>query len=280
MWLCATQDIMIEKHVNIPTEDGTMNSFVVYPEEGGPFPLVLFYMDAPGKREELHDMARRIAAVGYYLVLPNLYYRRTRDFTLVRDESGMAGMFQLMDHLTNGLVVRDTAAMLRFADAQPQADASRVGAVGYCMSGPFVMAAAAAFPERIQGIAAIHGANMVTERDDSAHLMAPQIRCETYIACAEMDKWAPPQTIATLELALQAAGTPHRVEWYPGTQHGFVFPQRAGVYDQPSAERHWERLFALFRRALHAPGRNGAGEYSTQQSSTTSPSGREQHAST
>ncbi len=245
---------MIEKHLDILTEDGAMNSFVVHPEEGGPFPLVLFYMDAPGKREELHDMARRIAAVGYYVMLPNLYYRKTREFTLVRDEAGMAGMFRLMDHLANALVVRDTEAMLRFADAQPQADASRVGAVGYCMSGPFVMAVAAAFPERIKGIASIHGANLVTDREDSAHRMAPRIRCETYIACAEIDKWAPPETIAQLEAALQDAGTPHRIEWYPGAQHGFVFPHRTGVYDQPSAERHWERLFALFRRTLGQAG--------------------------
>ena len=73
---------MIERHVDIATTDGAMNSFVVHPEEGGPFPAVLFYMDAPGKREELHDMARRLAAVGYYVVLPNLYYRVSRDFWL------------------------------------------------------------------------------------------------------------------------------------------------------------------------------------------------------
>ena len=80
---------MIEHHLDIPTADGAMNSFVVHPEEGGPFPVVLFYMDAPGKREELHDMARRLAAVGYCVLLPNLYYRRTRDFYLKeRTEAG------------------------------------------------------------------------------------------------------------------------------------------------------------------------------------------------
>jgi carboxymethylenebutenolidase len=118
------------------------------------------------------------------------------------------------------------------------------------MSGPFVFAAAAAFPERIAAIASIHGARMVTERDDSPHRMAPRIRCETYVACAETDIWAPPEVVATLQSALEAAGTPHRIEWYPGAQHGFVFPKRAGIYDQRSAERHWERLFALFRRTL------------------------------
>ena len=61
---------MIEQTLDIPTADGAMNSFVVHPEEGGPHPVVLFYMDAPGWREELRDMARRLASVGYFVVLP------------------------------------------------------------------------------------------------------------------------------------------------------------------------------------------------------------------
>jgi carboxymethylenebutenolidase len=117
------------------------------------------------------------------------------------------------------------------------------------MSGPFVMAAAASFNARFKCIASIHGANLVTDREDSAHLMAQRISCESYFACAEIDKWAPKETIATLQAALVGSGTPHRIEWYPAVEHGFVFPQRA-VYDKPSAERHWERLFELFQRTL------------------------------
>ena len=242
---------MIEKHIDITTRDGAMNSFVVHPEENGPHPVVLFYMDAPGKREELHDMARRLASVGYYVVLPNLYYRRSHDFWLKeRTEPAMAVMTEHMHSLTNSLVTQDTEAMLRFIDAQPEADGKRIGAVGYCMSGPFVMAAAGRYPDRIKSIASIHGAQLVTDRQDSPHLMAPHIRCESYFACAEIDKWASKGTIAILEAALKAAGTPHRIEWYPGAEHGFVFPLRAGIYDKPSAERHWERLFDLFRRTL------------------------------
>src|SRR5664279_2633080 len=113
------------------------------------------------------------------------------------------------------------------------------------------MWAAAAFPERLRCIASIHGANMATDRLDSPHRVVDRIRCESYFACAEIDKWAPPTDIATLQAALEAAGTPHRIEWYPGVAHGFVFPLRAGVYDRPAAERHWERLFSLFDRTLH-----------------------------
>jgi carboxymethylenebutenolidase len=242
---------MIEHHIDIATAAGEMNSFIVHPDEGGPFPVLLFYMDAPGKREELHDMARRIAAVGYCVVLPNLYYRRSRDFWLTeRTEPAMAHMFSLMATLDRGTTECDTQAMLRFVDAHPEADATRVGAVGYCMSGPFVMWAAAAFPERLRCIASIHGANMATDEPDSPHLMAPRIRCESYFACAEIDKWAPPADIQKLQVALRAAGTKHRVEWYSGVEHGFVFPLRAGIYNQAAAERHWERLFSLFGRTL------------------------------
>lgn len=242
---------MIEHHLDIATADGAMNTFVVHPEEGGPFPTVLFFMDAPGKREELHDMARRLASVGYCVLLPNLYYRQSRDFKLTaRSEPELARMFALMATLNAATSTCDTRALLAFADAHPQADGARIGAVGYCMSGPIVMWAAAAFPDRIRCIASIHGANMATDAPDSPHRIAAQVRCESYFACAEIDKWAPPADIAQLQAALVAAGTPHRIEWYPKVEHGFVFPQRAGAYDRDAAERHWERLFSLFARRL------------------------------
>jgi carboxymethylenebutenolidase len=242
---------MIEHHIDIPTADGAMNTFVVHPEEGGPHPVVLFYMDAPGKREELHEMARRLATVGYFVVLPNLYYRRTREFVLrERTPEAMAPMFEHMNSLSNAMLVQDTQAMLRYVDAQPAADRQRIGAVGYCMSGPFVFAAAAALPDRIRAIAAIHGANMVTERDDSPHRLAGRIKAETYVACAEVDKWASPDQMAVLEKAMKDGGMNYRLEWYPKAEHGFVFPKRAGIYNQDAAERHWERLFALFERNL------------------------------
>lgn len=241
---------MIEHHIDIATADGAMNSFVVHPDEGGPFPVVLFYMDAPGKREELHDMARRIASVGYYVVLPNLYYRTVREFQLVRDEAGFARMFELLRGLSIEMILRDTAALLAFVDDQPRARAGSVGAVGYCMSGPFVVAAAARFPERVTCAASIYGAGLVTDRPDSPHLMLPQVRGELYFACAEIDKYAPREQIDALAASLVASGVRYRLEWYPGAEHGFAFPQRAGIYHKPSAERHWARLFALLRRNL------------------------------
>ena len=242
---------MIEEHIDIRTADGSMNSFVVFPEEDGPHPVVFFYMDAPGKREELHDMARRLASVGYFVVLPNLYYRRSRDYYLKeRSPDAMTEMFAHMGSLNALTTQTDTQALLNFVDQHAMAEHKCLGAVGYCMSGPFVMWAAAQFPERFRSIASIHGANMATTAPDSPHRMASMIQCECYFACAEIDKWAPPSDIQQLQSSLTQAQVKYRIEWYPQAEHGFVFPKREGIYKADAAERHWERLFSLFGRTL------------------------------
>ncbi len=242
---------MIDQHIEIPTRDGAMNTFVTHPEEGGPFPVVFFYMDAPGKREELHDMARRLGSGGYYVVLPNLYYRTVTefDFTAGVPDETRARMFELMATLDDDLVESDTAAMFAHIDADPAADASRVGCVGYCMSGPFSFGMACRYPDRIKAAASIYGVRLFGA--GSSAEIADRATGELYFACAEHDPYAPQEMVDGLASHLRSIGANARVEWYPDTHHGFAFPQRP-VYDKAAAERHWERLCALFDRNLRA----------------------------
>ncbi|MEX1006654.1 MAG: dienelactone hydrolase family protein [Acidimicrobiia bacterium] len=152
---------MIDEHVDIPTADGQMNTFVTYPEEGGPHSVVLFYMDAPGKREDLHEMARRLGTAGYFVVLPNLYYRSLREFDATVDFTTRGEqMRELMFSVGYGMIARDTQAMLDYVDAHPAAEASRIRAVGYCMSGPFTYAVAGQFPDRIRAAASVNGVRL------------------------------------------------------------------------------------------------------------------------
>jgi carboxymethylenebutenolidase len=243
---------MIETEVELTTPDGQMRTFVTRPDEGGPHPLVLFYMDAPGKREELHDMARRIATAGHAVMLPNLYYREVPEYEL--DFRGgpdaMKRMFELMRTVTNDGVVADTQALLDWADAQPEIDGQRVGCVGYCMSGPFALCVAAAYPERVRAAASVYGVRLAVDADDSPHLRLPEVRGELYVAAAETDEYAPPEMIEALQQAFDESKVNGRIEWYPGAHHGFAFPSRKGTFDKPSAERHWARLHSLFRRNL------------------------------
>jgi len=244
---------MIEQQIDIPTEDGATSTFIVHPDRGGPHPVILFYMDAPAIREELRDMARRFATAGYYVVLPNLYYRsgvmELGPLPRNADDPARQRMMDLMASLTIPMIMRDTQALLNFIDTQPAASKGPMGCVGYCMSGQFAINAAATFPDRIAAAASIYGVLLVTDRDDSPHLAARKAKAELYFGCAENDHWAPLEMVETLTQSLSAAGVDAEVELYPKVEHGFAFPQRP-AYDKAAAERHWSRLLALFRRRL------------------------------
>ena len=242
---------MIDQELDIATADGTMNTFITHPEEGGPHPVVLFYMDAPGKREELHDMARRLGSAGYYVALPNLYYRSVREFDIFSGRPSDTGerMFELMFSINDGLVANDTRTLLAHIDNDPAANATKVGTIGYCMSGPFSYAMAGAFPERIKAAASIYGVRL--SGPGAPTELARHITAELYFACAELDEYAPKEMIDALEVDLRGVAATSRVEWYPGVHHGFAFPQRGPTtFNKDAAERHWERIHALFARNL------------------------------
>jgi carboxymethylenebutenolidase len=241
---------VIEQQLDIPTRDGATTTFVVHPERDGPHPVIFFYMDAPAIREELRDMCRRLAAVGYYVVLPNLYYRSgVLELGPLADEGARARMFELMESLTIPKIMDDTEALLAWVDSQPAASPGSVGTVGYCMSGQYAVSAAVRFPGRVTAAASIYGVRLITDASDSPHLACGLTKAELYFGCAEVDRWAPLEMVRELKDYLAESGVLGEVELYPGVEHGFAFPQRA-AHDRDAAERHWERLFSLFRRRL------------------------------
>jgi carboxymethylenebutenolidase len=244
---------MIERQIEIQTEAGQMNTFICHPERLGPHPVVLFIMDAPGIREELRDMVRRLGTVGYYVMLPNLYYRSGVEdlgpFVGEAYAATRARLMQLMGTINIPMVMQDIDALVAFATEDRAASSASVGCVGYCMSGQYAVNAAARHPDRVRAAASIYGVRLVTDKSDSPHLAPQYTNARLYFGCAETDQHAPREMIDTLRAELLAKRANAEVEIYPGTQHGFAFPQRP-VYNKPAAERHWERLFALFGDAL------------------------------
>jgi carboxymethylenebutenolidase len=244
---------MIDQQYEIPTKDGHTTTFITHPERGGPHPVILFYMDAPAIREELRDMARRLGTSGYYVMLPDLYYRsgvmELGPLPVDPESPERKRMFQLMASINIAMVMEDTRAMLAVAEGQPAARTDRVGAVGYCMSGRYAVNAATHFPDRVRAAASIYGTHLVTDQPDSPHLAARRTNAELYFGCAQTDIYAPMETIEKLRQAMEADHANAEVEIYPATHHGFAFPKRP-VYDRDAAERHWERLLALYRRNL------------------------------
>jgi carboxymethylenebutenolidase len=245
---------MQERILDIATKDGAMETFVCHPERGGPYPPVLMLMDAPGIREELYDMARRLGTAGYFVVLPNLYYRAGRDtkygpHVLKEGSEDHARMRAVRTKMTIPPVMDDVAAMIAWADTQPAAKKGPVGTHGYCMSGPYTLAAAARYPDRIAAAASFYGTWLVSDAIESPHLTLGKAKGELYISCAEHDHVAPLDMVKKLKELFDKSGNPGELELHLGVHHGFAFPGR-WCYDKPAAERHWERLIALYRRRL------------------------------
>jgi carboxymethylenebutenolidase len=241
--------IMIERRVDIDTPEGSMPTFIVHPEEGGPYPVVLYLMDAPSIRPALKDMASRLATVGYYVMLPYLFYRGGpyREFT--SSDEDMHARRDLMGTVSPAGIVGDAQAMLDVAASDPMARDGAVGAVGFCMSGRLVVALAKARPDRLAAGASIHGAWVVSDADDSAHLGLDGVQAELYFGWADDDPTAPAEDMATMGKALTEAGVRHRIDFMEGALHGFA-PPGGPRYDRAASEKHWERVLDLFRRNL------------------------------
>ena len=139
--------------------------------------------------------------------------------------------------------------MLDYVDNHPEAKSGPVGTHGYCMSGPYSLAAAARYPERVAAAASFYGTWLVNDVAESPHRTFDQVKGELYISCAEHDDVAPPDMVEELKSLFEGSGVRGELEIQMGVHHGFAFPQR-WCYDVPAAERHWERLLALYARNL------------------------------
>jgi carboxymethylenebutenolidase len=244
---------MIERRVEVRTRSGQMPTFVCYPERDGPHPVIIFFMDAAGIREELREMVRRMARGGYYVMLPNLYYRSGEEEfgSFLGEEGGpvMKRLLDLMESLSIPMVMADTKSMLAFVDEDKAAAKGPAGCVGYCMSGRYAISAAAEFSDRIAVAASIYGVRLVTDEASSPHRAAGRARGELYFGWAEIDEYAPQEWIEHIRQSMKDGGVEGEVEIYKGAEHGFAFPDRP-AYNPEASERHWERLIDLFDRNL------------------------------
>jgi carboxymethylenebutenolidase len=204
---------MIEETLDIATAAGAMPTFICRPERGVPHPAVFLLMDAPGVRDELRDMARRLAAVGYAVLLPNLYYRAGRDTTfgpqvLEKNSAEWARMRAIRTKMTIPPVMDDFAAMLRFVDASGWADRGPVGCHGYCMSGPYALAAAARYPDRVAAAARSTAPGWSATPSKARISRWPRRAASLYIGCAEHDELAPAPMVRSTAGLFTAAAAP------------------------------------------------------------------------
>jgi carboxymethylenebutenolidase len=242
---------MPEQQTEITTPDGRMPTFIAHPEGDGPFPVVLVLMDGLGCREALRDVARRLATSGHYAMLPDLYYRSGPIEPIQRDQPGeWDRMMSLVQSLSDEMVIRDVRTLLEHAGGDPTARSGAAGLMGFCMGGRLSVVVAQALADRVGAAAGIHPGNLASDGDDSPHRHLDHVAAELYLAIADEDPWCTPEQVALLEKSLIEHRVTHQIEWHRGALHGFGVTG-GDAYNEQAAERVWERVQALFARALH-----------------------------
>jgi carboxymethylenebutenolidase len=210
----------------------------------------------------MRAIARRIAAEGYSVLVPNPFYRVAKapfsdasSFNF-QNPDDRAKLKPLMESVSApGNAEKDAAAYVAFLDAQKEVNqGKKIGTQGYCMGGALVVRTAAALPDRIGAGASFHGGGLVTDKPDSPHLLAPKIKARMYFGIASNDDSRQPDAKDKLKEAFAAAKVSAEIEVYPA-QHGWCVPDmpaRDGVpiYNKPEAERAWGKLVALYKAAL------------------------------
>jgi carboxymethylenebutenolidase len=231
-------------------------AFVFTPDAGaGPWPAAILYMDAPAIRPAMFEMGERLAQAGYYVLLPDMFWRAGPypPLDIVKARAGdpeMGALFARLRASTDApRQMQDTGVYLDWLAKQPQAKPGKVGVTGYCMGGGIALRAAGTFPDRIAVAASFHGGNMATDAADSPHLLAPRITAKLLIAGADEDGSFDAAQCERLDAALKDAGVDAEVSIWKGAKHGWV-PTDMPVYNKEAAERHWRELVALFDGVL------------------------------
>ncbi|MGH8149944.1 MAG: dienelactone hydrolase family protein [Steroidobacteraceae bacterium] len=240
--------------IEIETRDGNCPAYVYRPAAGGPWPAALVYMDGLGIRPAMLELGERLATYGYFVLLPDLFYRsgpyEPMDPRTVFSEPDKRKvlMEKFFAPASQANVMSDTRAFLDYLAVQSDVRHGRIGTTGYCMGGLMSLTAAGTYPDSIAATASYHGGRLATDAPESPHLLAPKMKSRVYVAGAIEDQSFPDDMKARLEAALTSAGVDHQIETYPA-RHGWVF-RDTPVYDAPAAERHWQTLVALLDAKL------------------------------
>jgi carboxymethylenebutenolidase len=253
---------VVETNVEVKTPDGVCDAAFIHPATGS-YPGVLIWPDAFGLRPSMRDIAKRIAADGYSVIVPNPFYRLAKAPVIPNPEAfsfqnpaDMAKLTPLMASINApGAAETDAAAYIAFLDAQPSVNKARkMGTQGYCMGGALVVRTAASLPDRIGAGASFHGGGLVTNAPSSPHLLAPKIKARMYFGIASNDDQRQPDAKDKLREAFAAAKVPAEIEVYESL-HGWCVPDMPPsngkpIYNKPDAERAWAKLVALYKAGL------------------------------
>ena len=241
----------------ITTPDGTCPVTLATPDASlasGPWPGVVMYPDAGGRRPVFEEMAEKLAGYGYAVLMPDVYYR-AGDWapfdlnTAFSDPEERKRVMSMMGSVTPERMASDAGAFFDYLESRPEVTGTAFGTTGYCMGGRTSLIVAGRVPERVAAAMSFHGGGLAGDDPGSPHLLADQISAAVYVAGAENDGSFTTEQAETLDKALTAADVEHPIETYSAA-HGFAVPDHDAVYDADAARRHWKAMETFFGAKL------------------------------
>ena len=237
---------MTLKEQIVPYRDGDIacEGFFCYDEtRSGPLPAVLINHAWGGRDEFVARKARRLAWHGYAAFCLDMYGGGKQGKSTEENQALMAPFMA-----DRALLARRITAALTTLRAQPQVDAKRVAAMGFCFGGLCVLDLARSGAD-VRGVASFHGLLKPNG------LPAKAIKAKVLVMHGYDDPMAPPEDVLALAKEFTAAGADWQLHAYGKTMHAFTNPDANNpsfgtVYNANADRRSWHSMLNFFEEVL------------------------------
>ena len=223
---------MNEAWIEIPVKGGRMAAFRAGEDERA----IVMLQEVFGVNAAMQDKARKFAALGYTVLVPDLFWRMQPRVSLGYTGKDREKAFELFGKFDFAAGIADIAATALSLRSE------RVGVMGFCLGGKLAVASTAAYPFR--AVASLYGVKLEADKE---RLQAIDVPLQIHVG--DKDAHVPTEAVEQIKDALRGRSNAE-VFVYPGAQHGFFNAARAEVYSPDAASQAQARIVGMFRKAL------------------------------
>lgn len=234
------------KDVTFKSGEASLKAYWAQPTQDTPKGGILVIHEIWGLTEHIRDMARRLAAQGYYVLAPDFF---TRQGAPQLDPQNREAMMKFLASISDRQVIADAEAGLTFLKA---GGAQKVGSVGFCMGGLYSYLLATKSPQ-LNAAVEFYGRVVYTEltenKPESPIDLAPQLKCPLLANFGETDASITVPQVEQFKEKLKQSAQPSKVNIYPGAGHAFFNDTRPS-FNPSAAKDAWAEMIAFFKKYL------------------------------
>jgi dienelactone hydrolase len=202
-----------EENISIQADSVTLNSVIAYSDDTtAKKPIVLIVPEWWGLDDYVKNRAKQLAELGYIAIGVDLYGNGK-----IAADPAQAKAYATPFYMNPQLAYGRLAAALAKAKTYPQADTTRIAAIGYCFGGSMVLnSAKLGFP--VTGVVSFHGglAGVIPVKG--------QTKAQILVCHGAIDQFVSPQEVATFKKQLDSVGVSYTFKEYANATHAFTNP--------------------------------------------------------